>query len=228
MDWSVEAYGPGAWLVRFGRALDEETMGRALAVARDLEERPPEGLREFTMGYGSVLLEFGEEETAGGGDPHAGGQAAAATRVAQIVETLRGLPLDADGGRLVEIPVLYDGEDLAEVARRTGLEVDEVIARHSGRDYRVWLLGFAPGFPYLGVLDEVLQLPRRETPRARVAAGSVAIAAAQTGIYPSESAGGWHVIGRTVQTLFDPAAAEPFLLRPGNTVRFVAVEAGDV
>jgi len=196
-------------------------MGRALAVARELEERPPEGLREFTMGYGSVLLEFGEEETTGGGD-------ATATRVAQIVETLRGLPSEAGGGRLVEIPVVYDGEDLAEVARRTGLGVDEVVARHSGRDYRVWLLGFAPGFPYLGVLDGALHLPRRETPRARVAAGSVAIAGAQTGIYPSESAGGWHVIGRTARTLFDPAVAEPFLLRPGNAVRFVAVGAGDV
>jgi len=138
------------------------------------------------------------------------------------------MPLDAEGGRLVEIPVVYDGEDLAEVAERTGLEVEEVVARHSGRDYRVWLLGFAPGFPYLGVLDETLHLPRRTTPRARVAAGSVAIAGAQTGIYPSESAGGWHVIGRTAWTLFDPVAAEPFLLRPGNTVRFVAVGAGDV
>lgn len=221
MDWAVEAYGPDAWLVRFGRALDEETMGRALAVARDLEECPPEGLREFTMGYGSVLLEFGEGETAGG-------RADTAGRVGAVVERLRDLPHGADQGRLVEIPVIYDGEDLVEVARRTGLAVDEVIARHGGRDYRVWLLGFAPGFPYLGVLDEVLQLPRRATPRARVAAGSVAMAGAQTGIYPSESAGGWHVIGRTKRTLFDPAAAEPFLLRPGDTVRFVAVGADDV
>jgi len=220
MDWSVEAYGPGAWLVRFGRTLDEETMGRALAVARDLEERPPEGLREFTMGYGSVLLELeGDDEVAA-----RWGQRA----LPGLIENWRSLDPDTTSGRTVEIPVVYDGEDLAEVAERTGLEVEEVIARHGGRDYRVWLLGFAPGFPYLGVLDEALHLPRRTTPRARVAAGSVAIAGAQTGIYPSESAGGWHVIGRTARTLFDPAAAEPFLLRPGNTVRFVAVGAGDV
>ena len=219
MDWAVERYGPRAWLVRFGRELSEETMRRALAVARELEERPPEGLREFVMGYGSVLLEFGgDEETAGGEDPHVGA----------VVERLRALSLNVAGGRLVEIPVVYDGEDLAEVGRRTGLDAEEVIARHSGRDYRVWLLGFAPGFPYLGVLDEALHLPRRETPRARIAAGSVAIAGGQTGIYPSESAGGWHVIGRTVRRMFDLRREEPFLLRAGDAVRFVAVEAGDV
>lgn len=208
MDLSVERYGPDAWLVRFGTDLSEETMARSLAVARELEERPPEGLREFTMGFASALLEF--EGKKPGADV--------------VMERLRSLPNVACHGRLVEIPVVYDGEDLPEVARRTGLAADDVIARHSGRDYRVWLLGFAPGFPYLGVLDEALHLPRRDTPRPRIAAGSVAIAGAQTGIYPSESAGGWHIIGRTSATLFDPEAADPFLLRPGDTVRFVAVD----
>lgn len=220
-EWSVERCGPSTWLVRFGRALDEATMGRALAVARALEECPPEGLREFTMGYGSVLLEF--EET---------GTEAAACRgqraLPGLIEEWRSPQAQHTAGRLVEIPVVYNGEDLAEVARRTGLEVEEVVARHGGRDYRVWMLGFAPGFPYLGVLDEALYLPRRATPRARIAAGSVAIAGRQTGIYPSESAGGWNVIGRTPRTLFDPAADDPFLLHPGDTVRFVAVGAGDV
>ena len=140
------------------------------------------------------------------------------------MERLQNLPNAAHHGRLVEIPVVYDGEDLAGVARRTGLAADDVIACHCGRDYRVWLLGFAPGFPYLGVLDEALHLPRRDTPRARIAAGSVAIAGAQTGIYPSESAGGWHVIGRTTAKLFDPEADDAFLLHPGDTVRFVAVD----
>lgn len=195
-------------------------MARALAVSRDLEANPPEGLREFTMGYASVLLEFE-------------GDAEAAVRWGQrtlpgLIREWRSLQLGAKSMRTVEIPVVYDGEDLSEVARQTGLTTDEVIARHSGRDYRVWLLGFAPGFPYLGVLDEALHLPRRNTPRPRIAAGSVAIAGGQTGIYPSESAGGWHILGRTAVTLFDPQMAEPFLLRPGDTVRFVAVEANDV
>lgn len=186
-------------------------MALALSVSRHLEARPPEGLREFTMGYGSVLLEFGDD---GNG----------AQKIGEIVEELGALSLSLDGGRAWEVPVFYDGEDLDAVARQTGLSPDEVVARHSGRDYRVWLLGFAPGFPYLGVLDEALCLPRRGTPRPRIAAGSVAIAGWQTGIYPSESAGGWHIIGRTPWRMFDPLRPDPFLLKPGDTVRFVAAQ----
>ncbi len=196
-------------------------MCRALSLARDLAERRPEGLSEFTMGYGSVLLECAQD---GEGAARWGRQV-----LPGLIEAWRALePEAAAATRTVEIPVVYDGEDLGEVARRTGLEAGEVIKCHSGRDYRVWMLGFAPGFPYLGVLDEALQLPRRDSPRARIAAGSVAMAGAQTGIYPSESAGGWHILGRTARRMFDPERAEPFLLRPGDAVRFVPVEVGDV
>lgn len=220
MEWSAEGYGPDAWLVRFGRDFSEETMARALAVSRELEDNPPEGLSEFTMGYASVLLEFkGEAGLAG----RLGRRA-----LPELMEKWQSLDLRMTAARTVNIPVVYDGEDLSEVARQTGLPAEEVVARHSRRPYRVWLLGFAPGFPYLGVLDEALHLPRRATPRPRIAAGSVAIAGRQTGIYPSQSAGGWHILGRTTAKLFDPQSAEPFLLRPGDAVRFVAVEAGDV
>jgi KipI family sensor histidine kinase inhibitor len=219
MQWTVERYGPRAWLVRFGEQLDQATMARALAVARDLEVRGPAGLREFTMGYASVLLEWETEAMAG----------AAEGGLPEWVVRWSELEWESAAGRRVEIPVVYDGEDLPEVARRTGMEVEEVVARHSGRDYCVWLLGFAPGFPYLGVLDESLHLPRRETPRPHVAAGSVAIAGEQTGIYPSASAGGWHVLGRTPSRLFVPEGPdEAFLLRPGDVVSFVPVEARDV
>jgi KipI family sensor histidine kinase inhibitor len=215
MDWTVEACGPDAWLVRFGRELSEEVMARALSVSHSLEHHPPPGLREFTMGYASVLLEFD------GGRPDAEG-------IRQFFCT--GLiEKPASEGRRLEIPVIYDGVDLEEVAQRTGLTEGDVIRLHTGRDYRVWLLGFSPGFPYLGVLDEVLHLPRRETPRMRIGAGSVAIAGGQTGIYPSESAGGWHVIGRTPLKMFEPErTGGPFLLLAGDTVRFVAMEDGDV
>lgn len=200
-------------MVRFGDGLSAEVMARALSVSRRLEENPPPGLREFTMGYASVLLEFGD------------GTPAPDEILKMLQSSAAGEP---PSGRRVEIPVIYDGEDLEEVARRTGLSAADVVSRHAGRNYHVWLLGFSPGFPYLGVLDEVLHLPRRGTPRPRIAAGSVAIAGAQTGIYPAESAGGWHVIGRTPRKMFDPGRNDPFLLRPGDTVRFVAVEDGDV
>jgi KipI family sensor histidine kinase inhibitor len=118
------------------------------------------------------------------------------------------------------IPVRYDGIDLDAVAGSTGLAVEQVIARHSGKTYTVDLLGFVPGFAYLSELDKSLQLPRRAQPRPRVAAGSVAIAAAQTAVYPLDTPGGWHIIGTTQTVMFDPTREPPALLAPGDTVRF--------
>jgi KipI family sensor histidine kinase inhibitor len=121
------------------------------------------------------------------------------------------------------IPVRYDGIDLSSVADATGLAVDEVVARHTSQTYSVDLLGFVPGFAYLSELDPSLQIPRRPQPRPRVAAGSVAIAAAQTGIYPLDTPGGWHIIGNTTTVMFDPAREPPSLLAAGDTVRFERV-----
>ncbi len=123
-----------------------------------------------------------------------------------------------------EIRVAYNGADLAEVALSCGLSVDEVIARHSGRRYSVDLLGFVPGFAYLSELDPSLHLPRRSQPRPRVPAGSVAIAASHTAIYPLDTPGGWHIIGNTGKVMFDPSDDPPALLRAGDTVRFAPVQ----
>jgi KipI family sensor histidine kinase inhibitor len=119
------------------------------------------------------------------------------------------------------IRVSYSGEDLDEVAARTGLNRDDVIEMHASAEYRVFVLGFVPGFAYLGQIDERLALPRRTTPRQRVPAGSVAIADRQTAIYPSVTPGGWHLIGTTDVRLFDPAQDRPSLFRVGDSVRFV-------
>ena len=126
--------------------------------------------------------------------------------------------------RTHRIPVRYDGPDLDFIASSTGLSVDEVVSRHSGRRYTVDLLGFVPGFGYLGELDPALHLPRREQPRPRVGAGSVAIAAAQTAIYPLDTPGGWHIIGSTSTVMFDPNRNPPALLAPGDTVQFERVQ----
>ena len=121
------------------------------------------------------------------------------------------------------IPVRYDGMDLEAVAAATRLSAGEVIARHTERKYSVDLLGFVPGFAYLSELDQALQLPRRAEPRPRVTAGSVAIAAAQTAVYPLDTPGGWHIIGRTETVMFDPTRDPPALLRAGDTVQFESV-----
>ena len=122
----------------------------------------------------------------------------------------------------IDIPVVYDGEDLDEVAAHAGLPTDDVVRLHAGGSYSVRCLGFSRAFPYLAGLDPRLQVPRRDQPRTRVPAGSVAIAGEQAGIYPQTSPGGWQLIGRTTMVLFDETRTPASLLQPGDRVRFVA------
>lgn len=124
-------------------------------------------------------------------------------------------------GRLVEIPTIYDGPDLPEVAQRIGCSVDDVIRMHTERTYLAAFAGFAPGFMYCTGLDERLRIPRRDTPRTSVPAGSVAVADVYTSIYPVPSPGGWNLLGRTDVQLFDLHAQQPALIRPGDRVVFV-------
>lgn len=134
---------------------------------------------------------------------------------------------DATPPRVVEIAVRYggaDGPDLDDVARQLAVTPDQVIALHIAQPRRVLMLGFAPGFPYIGPLPPALTLPRRATPRTAVPPGSVAIAAGMTGVYPQRLPGGWHLIGRTDAVLFDPHRTPPSLLQAGDYVRFVAIE----
>jgi KipI family sensor histidine kinase inhibitor len=126
------------------------------------------------------------------------------------------------GGEPLRVPVVYDGADLDEVASLTGLSREEVVARHVGADYVVAYLGFSPGFGYLTGLDERLHVPRRDSPRTAVPAGSVAIAGPYGAVYPSSSPGGWRLLGRTTLRLWDPGREPPSLLQPGTQVRFVA------
>ncbi|AJY14080.1 5-oxoprolinase subunit PxpB [Burkholderia dolosa] len=152
---------------------------------------------------------------------------ALATSADSLIPALRDAWDSADvehaDGRDVEIPVQYGGAagpDLQAVAAHTGLSADEVVARHAAGEYVVFFLGFQPGFAYLGGLDASLHTPRRAAPRLEVPAGSVGIGGAQTGIYPTTSPGGWQLIGRTSQVLFDPSRPQPTLLLPGDRVRF--------
>ncbi|MFH0130599.1 5-oxoprolinase subunit PxpB [Variovorax sp. VaC1] len=146
------------------------------------------------------------------------------TLTAQVLDAWPKLGEGAVEGRRIEIPVAYGGEygpDLADVAAHTGLTAEEVVRRHSAGEYVVYLLGFLPGFAFMGGLAPELATPRRAEPRTAVPASSVGIGGEQTGIYPLVSPGGWQLIGRTPLALFDPTAESPTLLRPGDRVRFV-------
>lgn len=147
---------------------------------------------------------------------------AMSSRLLEVAATAQGSGTRAVAGAEHRIPVRYDGPDLEEVARQTGRPVSEVVQRHTAREYRVYMLGFVPGFAYLGELDPALVVPRHGTPRKRIPAGSVAIAGSQTAIYPLDTPGGWHLIGRTSVPVFDPIRTPAALLHAGDLVRFVA------
>jgi inhibitor of KinA len=173
-----------------------------------------DGLGVPVPAYASVLVPF---------DPDVAREAAVRAAITRALHRAIAGPA-TEPGSLTEIRVTYggaDGPDLGEVARRTGRSETDVVALHAGREYRVFLVGFVPGFPYLGVLPDELVLSRRATPRIRVPAGSVAIAGRQTGVYPLATPGGWHIIGRTDAPIWDVTRSSPALLEPGARVRFV-------
>ena len=215
---AIVPLGEAAWTVVLGERVDRSIHQEVTALAARIEAEHLPGVIEVVPAYAAVTVFF---------DPlHADGDALR-ERLAALASESSDLPPDhpaaVSSSHLISIPVHYDGPDLAEVASRTGLSADEVIRRHSGREYRVYLLGFAPGFAYLGTLDPALVLPRRSAPRTQVPAGSVAIAGAQTGVYPLATPGGWHLIGTTPLALFDPAREPAALLKAGDRVRFEVI-----
>lgn len=211
----IESLGEAALVLRFGTAIDEAVNQRVLDAWRALEDAAIPGVIESVPAYATLTVCF---------DPMHHAADRLATRLRGL---LRGIgarePLE---GRRVELPVCYEGEhapDIEELARHAGLSVAEVVRRHSDTEYRVFFIGFSPGFPYLGGLDPALAMPRRDTPRLAVPAGSVAIGGAQTGVYPQRSPGGWRLIGRTPLPLFDSSREPACLLSPGDRLRFMPV-----
>lgn len=221
-DARIEHLGDAALLLRFGDAIDAATNRRVHACADALRTQAPAWLADLTPAYASLALHV-DATRIGGHDP----LGAARSWLQAWLDHAR-IDDEASTSRLVEIPVLYGGEagpDLADVAARAGIGADEAAAHHAAGEYIVAMLGFAPGFPYLLGLDPSLATPRHATPRTRVEAGSVGIGGAQTGIYPAAGPGGWRIVGRTPLRLFDASRDPPTLLRAGDRVRFVAIDA---
>jgi inhibitor of KinA len=208
--------GEETWLVEFEPRLDPIVNNQVLAIAEALERARPEGVFDIVPACASLAV-------------HADADIVDEAALTSLLETLlRDTPSTTSMSRTHDIPVCYEpsfGLDLDEVSRATKCRVDDVVARHSGAEYRVFMLGFLPGFAYLGIVDESIAVPRRATPRQMVPAGSVGIAGRQTGIYPIESPGGWQIVGRTPVRLFDPAGDSRPVLRPGDRVRFVPIDA---
>ena len=220
---SIEALGDQALLLRWGDIAEVSINRQVHAFGRRLHAAGFAWLVDCVPAYASLAVFF-DAATLPGADPGA----VVREWVERLLDEASGLePLPpTEVARLVEIPVHYggeDGPDLDDVAAACGLATAEVIARHSQPDYRVAMLGFSPGFPYLLGLDPALAVPRLATPRVRIPAGSVGIGGAQTGVYPDAGPGGWRLLGRTALRLFDAHRDPPSLLLPGDRVRFVPV-----
>jgi KipI family sensor histidine kinase inhibitor len=211
----IRPAGDTMLLVQWDQVIDPVLNERVIRLAARLQTSVGHAVRDIVPGYCSVAVHFDPLHTDVG----------ALERVITD-EALRIEEVDAvaDSARVIDIPVQYGGDagpDLAAVAEFAKCSEDEVVKRHSARRYRVYMLGFVPGFAYLGRVDSSIAAPRHRVPRERVPAGSVGIAGEQTGVYPIATPGGWQLIGRTTSVMFDSTRTPPSLLHPGDIVRFV-------
>ena len=221
-DYELCQLGECALRISFGDAADPALLPKIRGLMELLAKDPFPGYIECIPAYASLAIVYDPLLVA---DARPGRHAYAT--VAGIAEALLARHYEAElHGRAVEIPVCYGGEygpDLGFVAQYAGLSEKEVVRIHTGGAYLVYMIGFSPGFPYLGGMDPRIRAPRRRTPRAAIPARSVGIAGNQTGAYPLSTPGGWQIIGRSAIELFRPEAQEPSLLRAGDSVRFRAV-----
>ncbi|MBE6929988.1 MAG: 5-oxoprolinase subunit PxpB [Ruminococcaceae bacterium] len=214
-DVSFKPCGDGALTVAFPSRIDPTINARVCTLARLIPERRVRGVIETIPTFSSLTVLF---------DP-------AITTYARLVRELERLLPECNQTsgaqkRIFEIPVCYGedfGEDLPDVAAHAKISAEEVIRVHSSTDYLIYMLGFLPGFAYLGGLDERIATPRLQSPRTKIPAGSVGIGGDQTGIYPLDSPGGWRLIGRTPVKPYDPRRAEPILYRAGDYIRFIPI-----
>ena len=208
--------GDSSLLIEFGNEISPEINRRIAAVVELMRAQHIEGVVDVIPAFCSLLVNY---------DPRVAGYEKMKKRLESLVRV--DIKVGQVKRKIFEIPVLYGGEygpDLASIAEHAGISQDEVIAIHSSRDYLIYMLGFLPGFCYLGGLDERIHTPRLSNPRLRIRAGSVGIGGSQTGIYPLDSPGGWQLMGMTPVKTYDPEREIPILVEAGNYIRFVPID----
>lgn len=212
--YKIFPIGDAALTIEFGNLIDEKLNEFIINFSQTIDNQPFEGFVESVPAYSSlsIFYELNQENS-----------------YQKIKKYLVNLINQFDWKaniiqkQIIEIPTIYDGEDLELVADYCQISVEDLIKIHSSATYRVFMMGFLPGFAYLGGMDERISIPRKETPRIKVSAGSIGIAGRQTGIYPLESPGGWQLIGRTKLKLFDKNLPTPTLLKAGDLVKFIPI-----
>ena len=212
-----------ALLLSFGNTIDNVIHERLMLVKEKVETNPFNGFIETVPAYNSLTIFYNPVETEKTAETIS---ASVVHQLKQIIETSEQSPTLQANKATIIIPVCYDEEygiDLNELSVPLNLSTKEIIELHTAREYKVFMIGFTPGFPYMGILDEQLFTKRKAQPRISVPSGSVAIAGNQTGIYPLSTPGGWNIIGRTPLKLFDQQKEHPFLLTAGDTIQFTPI-----
>lgn len=208
--------GDSSLLVEFGSEISPEINRKITATVQMMREQHIEGVVDVIPAFCSLLINY---------DPRVISYQEIRERIGCLVKL--ETRTEEGGRRIIEIPVCYGGEygpDIENIARNAGLSQEEVIKIHSSRDYLIYMLGFLPGFAYLGGLDERIHTPRLANPRIKINAGSVGIGGSQTGIYPLDSPGGWQLLGMTPVKTYDPDRETPILFQAGDYIRFVPVD----
>ncbi|GGH88648.1 inhibitor of KinA [Pullulanibacillus pueri] len=224
MDYALHPMGDSGVIIELGKDINVETMNKVRAVANFFDHTHFDWLIEYIPAFTTVTVLY---------HPLYFIQHSQDSRLPyhQVCDLIDQFLLDLNIGtasepRVVEIPVCYGGDlgpDIENVASHNGLTIDEVIDLHANGDYVVYMIGFAPGFPYIGGMSEKIATPRRESPRLNIPAGTVGIAGKQTGVYPIETPGGWQLIGKTPIKLFRPGSSSPSLLKAGDKIKFTPI-----
>lgn len=220
---TITSLNENALLVSFGNTIDVAVNQHVISLTVTLVNKPFSGFIEAVPAYSSLAVFYDPGVVLSKNKKGTTAAGFVTSYIREILDDIEKIT-DHSNARKIEIPVLYDGEDLAFVADHHRLTTDEIVSIHTSTLYRVFMIGFLPGFAYMGTLDPRIEMSRKTSPRTSVPAGSVAIAGMQTGIYPQASPGGWQLIGRTPIKIFDTAKSTPCLLSSGDTVQFVAID----
>lgn len=223
--WHIEPQSDTSLIIYLGTGLDLVTCRRCAQTAEQIRMAALHGITDIVPAFNSVTLHINPTQTS-----TTSFWTSLLASLNKVIAEAQALPLPGQASRIIDIPVCYGGEygsDLAELARQCHLDEQVLVKAHGSTPAWVLMLGFEPGAPYVGIHDLLFDLPRRATPRIHVPRGSIAVAARQTIIYPQDSPGGWHIIGRTPLRMFDPLRASPSLLAPGDCLRFVPISPED-
>lgn len=215
MEFSIQPLGDTGIIIQFGTEISEAIYQQIRQYVYWLEQSCIEGIVEWVPAYTTLAVFY---------RPNIISYDELSQKLLKIGEKIESMPVPDP--IVIEIPTLYGkeaGPDIQFVAETNGLSEEEVVKIHSSSDYLIYMIGFVPGFPYLGGMDKRIAAPRKKTPRSRIPAGSIGIAGEQTGIYPLETPGGWQIIGRTPVKLYDPQKQDPILLKAGDYIRFVPI-----